>query len=287
MRLTEFFAQDDTRRVAAAALAMFAFAAVAGAQQTTNRAFVRVTAHDSSGAPIAGAEITVRSGLRDVVAQTTTDDQGQSLIGVSAKDSTDFQLTMRKIGYARGDRFFSVGPRDTTVVNIVVPRPSNTLAAVKVTADRMSKYNTYDLYSDEIENTDGWLGNAWEVVKRLRPVMLTSRGGCDSGAREVWVNGKRIRLPLLPTGLAAQRAFVGAPPRTRVSYVPISVMSEIAPEHIAEIHYHDCFDHSMAAVGSNDAIFIVLKPGVIYQENVGSFVISEEEEERMAAAKKK
>ena len=287
MRLTEILAQEHQRRIAAAALVLFSFAAVAGAQQTSSRAYVRVTAHDSSGAPITGAEITVRSGLRDVVAQTTTDDAGQGLVSVPAKDSTDFQLTMRKIGYARGDRFFSVGPKDTVLVNVIVPRPSNTLAAVKVTADRMSKYNTYDLYSDEIETADGWLGNGWEVVKRLRPVMLTSRGGCATGAQEVWVNGKRIRLPLYPTGLAAQRAFVGAPPRTRVSYVPISVLSEIAPEHIAEIHYHDCFDHSMAAVGSNDAIFIILKPGVIYQQNVGSFVISEEEEERMAAAKKK
>jgi hypothetical protein len=275
-------------RVASAFLAIFTLTAVAGAQQSTNRALVRVTAHDSSGAPVAGAEITVRTGLKDVVAKTTTDSEGRAAVNVVAKDSSDFQLTMRKIGYARGDRFFAVGPRDTAEVNVIVPRPSsNTLAPVKVTAERMSKYDTYDLYADEIENADGWMGNGWEVVKKLRPVMLTSRGGCATGAQEVWVNGKRIRLPLYPTGLAAARARVGVPPRARFSYVPVSVLSEIAPEHIAEIHYHDCFDHSMAAVGNNNAIFIVLKPGVIYQENVGSFVISEEEEERMAAAKKK
>jgi len=275
-------------RVASAFLAIFTLTAVAGAQQSTNRALVRVTAHDSSGAPVAGAEITVRTGLKDVVAKTTTDSEGRAAVNVVAKDSSDFQLTMRKIGYARGDRFFAVGPRDTAEVNVIVPRPSsNTLAPVKVTAERMSKYDTYDLYADEIENADGWMGNGWEVVKKLRPVMLTSRGGCATGAQEVWVNGKRIRLPLYPTGLAAARARVGVPPRARFSYVPVSVLSEIAPEHIAEIHYHDCFDHSMAAVGNNNAIFIVLKPGVIYQENVGSFVISEEEEERMAAARKK
>lgn len=274
-------------RVASAVFALITFAALAGAQQT-NRAFVKVTAHDSSGAPIVGAEITVRSGLKDVIAQTTTDSVGHGLISVPAKDSTDFQLTMRKIGYVRGDRFFAVGPHDTTVVNVIVPRPSaNTLDAVKVTASRVNKFDTYDLTSDEIENADGWLGNGWEVIKKLRPVMLTSRGGCATGAQEVWVNGKRIRLPLYPTGLAAARARVGVPPRARFSYVPVSVLSEIAPEHIAEIHYHDCFDHSMAAVGSNDAIFVVLKPGVIYQEGTGSFVISEEEEEKMAAAKKK
>src|SRR3954469_23611428 len=139
--------------------------------------------------------------------------------------------------------------------------------------------------ADEIENADGYLENGWEVVKALRPVMLTSRGGCATGAQEVWVNGKRIRLPLYPTGLAAQRALVGAPPRTRVTYVPISVMSDIAPEHIAEIHYKDCFDHSMAVVGTNNAIFITLKPGVEYIQDVGSFVMDEATEKRVNAKK--
>lgn len=55
--------------------------------------------------------------------------------------------------------------------------------------------------------------------------------------------------------------------------VPVSVLSEIAPEYIEEITYHDCFDTSMAAVGSQDAIFVVLKPGVVYQENEGAFVL--------------
>jgi hypothetical protein len=273
-------------RVASVVLASFIVSAVAGAQ-STDRAFVRVTAHDSSGAPIPAAEITIRSGLKDVVGQTTTDTEGKGFLSVAVNDSSDFQLTMRKIGYVRGDRFFAVGPKDTALVNIIVPRPaSNTLEAVKVTAARTSKFDTYDLYADEIESASGWMMNGWDVVKRLRPVMLTSRGGCATGAQEVWVNGKRIRLPLRPTGLAAARAFVGVPPRARFSYVPVSVLSEIAPEHIAEIHYHDCFDTSMAAVGNNNAIFVVLKPGVVYEQDVGSFVISETEEERMAAKKK-
>jgi len=53
----------------------------------------------------------------------------------------------------------------------------------------------------------------------------------------------------------------------------VSVLSEIEPEHIESITYHDCFDHTMAVVGSVNAVFVVLKPGVMYQENVGSFVV--------------
>jgi hypothetical protein len=266
----------------AALTTLTALASIAGAQRTTDHAFVRVTAKDSSGAPLAGAELTIRSGLRDVVAQARTDDEGHAVLAVPAKDSTDYQLTMRKIGYPRGDRFFGVAPKDTAEVKLIMPRPRPaSLEAVTVNAKRENKYNSYDLDADEIENATGYLENGWDVVKALRPAMLTSRGGCDSGAREVWVNGTRIRLPLMPTGRDAARALVNAPIRTRVSYVPISVLSTIAPEHIQEIHYHDCFDTSMAAVGNNDAIFVTLKPGVIYVQDVGSLVISSEEEQRM------
>jgi hypothetical protein len=73
--------------------------------------------------------------------------------------------------------------------------------------------------------------------------------------------------------LAAVRARVGVPARARFSYIPVSVLSDIAPEHILEINYHDCFDSSMAAVGSVNAMFVVLKPGVVYKQDVGSFVL--------------
>ena len=147
------------------------------------------------------------------------------------------------------------------------------LAPVTVIAQRDFKRASYHLDADQIDSANVFADNAWELIKRMRPDMLTSRGGCATGAREVWVNGKRIRLPLYPTGMAAVRARVGVPSRARFSYVPVSVMSDIAPEHILEINYHDCFDASMAAVGSVDAIFIVLKPGVVYQQDVGSFVV--------------
>jgi hypothetical protein len=274
-------------RIAPLVVALSLLASSAVAQSPTTRAYVRVTAKDSSGAPVQAAEIVIRSGLKDVVAQGTTDDEGRGVFAVTVKDSSDFQITMRKIGYRRGDRFFGVGPRDTAVINLIVPRPAtNTLAAMTVTAKRENKLTSYELTADDIENASGFLENGWEVVKQLRPMMLTSRGGCATGAQEIWVNGKRIRLPLYPTGLAAARAMVNAPPRTRVSYVPVSVLSDIAPEHIAEIRYHDCFDTSMAVVGNNDAIFVTLKPGVVYVQDVGSFVISAEEEQKMAAKKK-
>jgi len=257
----------------ASALALAGLAGAANAQ-STKRALVRITARDSSGAAIPSAELTVTRGLRDVVARGSTDEGGHAVLPVDIKETEDLQVTMRKIGYARGDRFFELPLEGTADVAITVARrPATNLAPVQVTAERDFKWLSYHLDADQIDTAHVFAENAWELIKRMRPDMLTSRGGCETGALEVWVNGKRIRLPLRPTGLAAARAFVGAPPRARVSYVPISVMSDIAPEHIQEINYHDCFDSSMAAVGSTNAIFIVLKPGVVYQQDVGSFVL--------------
>lgn len=255
-----------------AALAMIALASAAGAQHYP-RGYVSISARDSSGAPVTGAEVTMSRGLKEIVARGTTDESGLALLSVEVKDSSDFDVAMRKIGYRRGDRFISVGPRDTAVIAIVVPRPSGTLPTVTVTAKKSDpRFNSYDLDADEIEAADYPMDNAFDVIKYLRPVMLTSRGGCP-GVQEVWVNGKRVRLPLPPTPMAAARARINVPLRARFSYVAVSSLSDIAPEHIAEIHYHDCFDHSLAMVGNNNAVFVTLKPGVIYQQDVGSFVL--------------
>lgn len=269
-------------RLFAAVAAVTLLASVAGAQGDKH-AFVRVVARDSAGAAIPGAEVKVTKGFKDVVIYRNTDEQGQAVFPVDVKDSSEFQVAVRKIGYKRGDRVFEVGPHDTAVVNVVVA-VAPPINAVKITAKRNheDKYNSYDLGADEIDSFDGWLESGWDVVKKLRPVMLTSRGGCATGAQEVWVNGKRIRLPLRPTREETQKALANVPLRARFTYTPLSVLLSIAPEHIAEIHYHDCFDTSMAAVGNNDAIFVTLKPGVVYVQDVGTYAISPAEEQKLA-----
>lgn len=256
------------------AVSALALVGAGGVGAQTPRSFVRITVRDSTGALVPSAELTVTRGVHEVLAHGATDSGGHAVLPVEVKDSTDLQVTMRKIGYKRSDRFFEIGPNGTADVTLTVAPPRTTdLGPVIVNARPDPKTMSYHLDADQIEQADLPVDNAWELIKRMRPDMLTSRGGCETGAQEVWVNGKRIRLPLYPTGIAAARARVGVPPRARFSYVPVSVMSDIAPEHIQEINYHDCFDTSMAAVGNNNAIFIVLKPGVEYKENVGSFVL--------------
>ncbi len=264
-------------RLGAAAALVVALAGtgrLAAQSPDSPRATLQIYARDSSGAPIAAAELTVVRGLRDVLASGTTDSTGHARIFVDGlTEQTDLEVVMRKIGYVRGDRVFSATPRDLVLVEITVPRANPTLSTVKVTAKADPKWKSYHLDADDIANSDAYFTDAWDVVKRLAPDMLTSRGGCATGVQNVWVNGKRIVLPLAPTGMAAARARVNAPPRARFGYAPVSVLSDIAPEHIQEITYHDCFDTSMAAVGSDNAIFITLKPGVAYVRDQGSFVL--------------
>lgn len=249
--------------------------AVSRAQST--RALVQVTARDSAAGPIAGAELTLVRGVRDVVAHATTDSAGRAKMSVDdLRDSTDLQIVMRKIGYPRGDRLFMAAPHDTAKIDLVVAHLVNTLAPVKVNASGDLLRKSYHLDADDIANSDLWFTDAWDVVKRLRPDILTSRGGCATGVQEVWINGKRIVLPLLPSGMAKLRARVGAPPRARFGYIPVSVLSDIAPEHIEEMTYHDCFA-SMPAIGTLNALFVVLKPGVAFQQDVGSFVIDSDD----------
>ncbi len=258
--------------VSVGALAIAA-APIAGSAQSA-QTVIRVTARDSSGAPIPEAELAVVRGLHDVLAHGSTDSAGRGALYVDGlRDSTDLQVVMRKIGYQRGDRFFPAWPHDTVSIKIVVGAVPARLAAVEVSASADLNWKSYHLDADDIANSDIPFSDAWDVVKRLRPDILTSRGGCATGVQEVWINGKRVVLPLLPIGMAKDRERIGAPPRARFSYIPVSVLSDIPPEHIQEMTYHDCFDHSMAAVGSVNALFVTLKPGVAFVQDVGSFVV--------------
>jgi len=238
------------------------------------RAIVHVTARDSAGAPIRNAELAVIRGLHEVVAHGSTDSAGNAVMAVEGlRDSTDLQVVMRKIGYQRGDRFFPLYPHDSAQIKIVVGAVSATLPTMETRAATDLRWKSYHIDADDIAKSDVPFTDAWDVVKRLRPDILRSRGGCATGVQEVWINGKRIVLPLPPTGMAKARALVGAPASTRISYIPVSVLSDIAPEHIEEMTYHDCFDTSLAAVGSVNALFVTLKPGVAFQRDVGRFVV--------------
>ena len=82
-----------------------------------------------------------------------------------------------------------------------------------------------------------------------------------------------IILPPRPLPVDAQRARATAPPHAQYSATAVTVLTDIHSEHVESIQYHDCFDTSVQAVGTQNAIFITLKPGVMYEPGTESFVL--------------
>lgn len=255
---------------AALSLGVASVNAQRGAPPSGARTVVRVFVVDSAGAAVTGADLAVLRGLNDVIAHATTDRFGRASLGVTAEPG-DYDIVIRKLGYPRSDRFFELGTRDTLALSIVVPAPiAKTLDAVKVTAKEDLKTRVYSIDADAIAASKRPLFNAWDIVTKLRPDIAGGRAPCDDRVN-LWVNGTRIRfVPVNEMALA--REHIPARQAAQGIYDIVFALYEIEPEHIAEMRFRDCFDTTVPDVGGSNALFVVLKPGVVYEPGVGSFV---------------
>lgn len=272
------------RSVSLALVATVMVAAAAGAQATDVRrppSLIRVHVTDSAGAPVPDAEVALMRGLKQVLASARTNATGDHEFLVEL-DSTDYSVVARKIGYTRGDRFIAVERAAVNAHVVMKVIPANALPTVTVLVEDL-KRKSYHIDADDIAATDVPVRDALEIVYRLRPEMLVSRSGSWSGRvsvcpplSNVWVNGRRY-----PGGFVIVDPMVTARMRSagrgiqRVGMGNLTILSEIAPEHVSEMNYRDCFENTMKRVGANNALFIVLKPGVDYRPGSGSYVIGD------------
>jgi len=81
------------------------------------------------------------------------------------------------------------------------------------------------------------------------------------------VNGGRITMSLSQDDYARRDRI---PP----DLLPESLLTSIKPEHIAEARYVSCWDTSVPGIGGQDAVFIILKPGIAYSRKRGSYADS-------------
>jgi hypothetical protein len=270
--------------------------------QTTHPARVDVTVRDSAGSPVVGAEASIVQGLNLSRAAGTTDDRGRvSLtVGDVASAHEDFQLVIRKIGFSRSEQFFHF-QRDTLSFDVKLRRVPQELAPVVVTAEEDVKRKSYHIDAEAISNSNRVLIDATDILAKLRPDMICGRSCSPMGniaARtrnpvracpglafsqptrcpvdntppspntNVWVNGRRLRL-VIPDEMAMARqtgVLAGLMPGT------MTVLSEIKPEHIAEMTYVDELDSSIGKIGSEGGLFIVLKEGVVYEPGKESYI---------------
>jgi len=238
----------------------------------TRQAVVRVFVVDSSGSAVTGAELAILRGLNGVIAHGATDQYGRASLRFAAEPG-DYDIVIRKLGYPRSDRFFEVDARDTIALSIVIPSPTpQSLAAVKVTAKEDLKTRVYSIDADAIAASKRPLFTAWDIVTKLRPDMMGGRATpCANEKLNLWVNGSRIRY--VPTNdMAVAREHISRRQAVTGAYDILFALYEIQPEHIAEMRFRDCFDTTVPDVGGTNALFVVLKPGVVYEAGVGSFV---------------
>jgi carboxypeptidase family protein len=261
---------------------------------------VQVRVRDSAGVAVGGAEVAVVRGLNDVRGSATTDGRGTAAVRITAAAGDEYQLVVRKIGYARADRFVTLD-HDSLTFDIPLRRSVQSLAPVVVSAEQDIERKAYHIDADEIARSDRVLIDATDILAKLRPDMICGRSCRPMAAAaartmapvrkcptlafspvrrcpvdnsppsletNVWVNGRRIRIvPLDEMALARQHGVLGG-----LKPGSMTVLSEIKPEHIAEMIYADEFDTSVGKTGSDSALFIILKPGVAYEPGRPSYV---------------
>jgi len=278
---------------------------VSGASAQTHPARVEVLVRDSAGAPVGGSEVSVVQGLNVARAMGSTDDRGRVSLTIAdvASAHDDYQLVVRKIGFARTEKFFRF-QRDTMSFDVSLRRVPQELAPVVVTAEEDLKRKSYHIDAEAIANSDRVLIDATDILAKLRPDMICGRScspmaGVAARTRNpvracpglalsqptkcpvndapvspntnVWVNGKRLRI-VIPDEMAMARqtgVLAGLMPGT------MTVLSEIKPEHIAEMTYVDEFDTSIPKIGAQGGLFIVLKDGVVYEPGKESYIPEE------------
>ena len=247
------------------ALASLLLAPPAHAQRVS----VHVRVLDTAGKPIEGAEVSVAHDLQRVIARGATDARGSRTLTFDRGDD-DYDVTARRIGYVRADRYFAAPKRDTISIELVLHAAAQTLAPVTVTAEENLKRKSYYVDADEIANSTRLIMNGMDVLTKMKPDILEGRApGC--GVREVWINGQRIVDPPVNDLAVAHVPKLGRPPTPPHSIW--SIMWTIKPEHIQEMEYKDCTDTSMPGLHQSSALFVVLKPGVAYEPGRGTYVV--------------
>lgn len=233
---------------------------------------VNATVTDSAAHPLAGAQLTLLRLPDKVIARTTTNDAGHGMIAVPA-DTGVVELFVRRLGYQSASRFFVANLRPADTVIIELASLLRTLDTVRISASADLKHRRLYIDADAIRSSPRRLEDAADIIQKLRPDMIFGLGGRSGGCppvRDIWVNGRRIYREFVPVNNAAL-AHRGVTVMRVVPDHVMSVLASIRAEDIAQMTYHDCRDMTVGLIGSENAIFVVLKDGVGFDPGRGSY----------------
>jgi hypothetical protein len=265
-------------------------AAVAAQTPAPTQVVVHARVADTTGAPLADATVTIlRTRQQEAVLVATTDAAGRHTFAFTP-DSSRYQIVARKLGYVQTARLVLGAPGDTLSFDLRLARLPPQLDTVRAYASANTLMSYY-IGADEIAASTRGMSNAFDVLRKLRPNMLGDVGrACTPNGfpgqstikrrnaygnmvtvpnvtiKHVWVNGERITMSLSQDDYAKRDRI---PP----DLLPESLLTSIKPEHIAEARYISCWDTSVPGIGGQDAVLIILKPGIAYSRKRGSHVV--------------
>jgi len=260
--------------------ALLSLCAATGLSSVPRPAFAQIvvvnaTVTDSAAHPLAGAQLVLIQLPDRVIARTTTNDAGHGTLSTQV-DTGVIELFVRRLGYRSVSRFFAANARPADTLLIELAPLQRTLATVRVTAQEDLRHRRLYIDADAISSSPRRLEDAADIVQKLRPDMIFGLGGRSGGCpavRDIWVNGRRIYPEFVPPDDAAH-ARQGITVMRAVPDHVMAVLASIRSEDIAQMTYHDCRDMSVGSIGSENAIFVVLKNGVKFEPGRGSYRIS-------------
>jgi hypothetical protein len=271
-------------------------AAPARAQTPAPRATVHAYVTDAAGTPVPDAELVVVRGDSDAVHVARTDSAGHIAFTMELADAR-YSVLIRKIGFLDVQGPLAVANGDTANLRVTFIRlATSALDTVRVRANRRVLSSDYHLTAADIANSTRPLLDGLDILAKLRPEMLGDAWKCPdppamTSSGPLAFASSTGGMPRRPMGMQpmkvqrrvgtehaivqflwinGQRVSVGGVP----AMSPESLLVQVHPEHVAEMTYTGCYDSSVPLAGGRNALFVILKPGYVFDYNDGTHLDS-------------
>jgi hypothetical protein len=245
---------------------LFAIVAIWPSGLLAQRIGLRLEVRDAANNAVAGANVLTNdastTSLRGV-----TDDLGALSFRVIR--GTRLSISIRKVGFAPVD-LTGAYTADTTL-RVIMTRITRDLDTVHVLAEQTARQRAYHIGASDIASHQRELINGFDIIAKLRPDIAWGRGACG-GAANIWVNGRWIAPEFVATNDIANARANRGNAEGKVSRTVLYVLSEIKPEHIEEMTYHDCLEQNVVGNHGEAALFETLKVGVRFDPGRGSYL---------------
>lgn len=241
------------------------------AAQKAGPSTIHVRVIDAARAPIGGADLVVVKDGREGVLFGRTDASGRFVFGFAAEEQVSYSVVARKIGYLPATLPLAPVSGDSVFLDIVLRAGGPTLDTVQITQRSLPMAKQPFLGADEIAKDTRSILSLGDALVKLRPDIAYQAHKCvGSELLRPVIHGP---LPPLPRGPI--RPPYQAKVYVNGRYIPgdADPWRSIRAEHIAEIRYVNCLDHSIPGLPAQawPTVYVVLKPGYGWDFKQGTY----------------